>query len=178
MKNSKIFTLIITSAFMLAGCQPKALVTNNSTPPPSPTPPVVTTAESPSPSPTPTPSPSPTSSDISLDSPFTLKPGQTATFNSSTITFVSVENDSRCAQGVQCIWEGEGKLNLKIEGFKPTSDNITAYSITTIHNTLELGFGSGTSYVLELTDLAPYPKAGNPISADDYTATFKLTAGK
>lgn len=161
MKNNKVFLLALFSVILsLSGCQsqgPVATIPTNTT--------------------TKTEIPITPDTQISLDIPFTLEPGQTATFapNSSSVTFISVESDSRCPSDVQCVWAGEATVNLKIDGFKPTNDNIQAYSITTMDNKLNLGIGEGTSYILELSDLAPYPGSKTSIASADYQATFKLS---
>ena len=51
-----------------------------------------------------------------LNVPFTLAPGQTARIESEgmDIRFVNVTGDSRCPQGVECIWAGQVTCAMEI----------------------------------------------------------------
>src|SRR5512141_1108328 len=54
---------------------------------------------------------------ITLDTPFELGAGKTATLPSSdnvSITFVGVSEDSRCPSGVQCAWAGQAVVQIKV----------------------------------------------------------------
>ena len=104
--------------------------------------------------------------------PFTLKAGQKATFNDNelSISFASVSEDSRCATGVECIWEGQvtavfrvvvageavGDKSLTVRGGLPDSIDFNGYT-------------------LSISAVDPYPEHEVPIKAADYTATLTLT---
>jgi hypothetical protein len=103
--------------------------------------------------------------------PFTLKAGQKATFNNDelSISFSSVSEDSRCAIGVECIWEGQvtavfrvvvageaiGDKSLTVRGGQPDSVEFNGYT-------------------LSISAVDPYPKYQVPINAADYMAMLTL----
>jgi hypothetical protein len=62
------------------------------------------------------------SSDPTANELKTLKIGQSASFNGLTVTLKSVDSDSRCAEGVQCIQAGNvtGTLTLTLNGTPAT----------------------------------------------------------
>lgn len=45
---------------------------------------------------------------------FTLTPGKSVTVDGLQITFVAVGQDSRCPPDVQCIWEGDAEVRLRV----------------------------------------------------------------
>jgi hypothetical protein len=111
---------------------------------------------------------------VNFNQPFQLKPGETAVLNQFTVKFNQVESDSRCPQGVQCIWQGEAKLNMLDKGFLVTTDQPVPVEISTLNPKINLGGDAGVGYFLELEDLKPFPQAGNTIKPQDYETTFKI----
>ena len=108
----------------------------------------------------------------SLNSQFTLAPGQSARIDSETmeIRFIGVTEDSRCAAGVECFWAGEVSCAVEI-----THNNIKD-SIT-----LTDSAGSGTStgtdfqnYKITFT-VSPYPTAGKTIAKGDYRLSLTIS---
>ena len=89
--------------------------------------------------------------------------------NGPQIKFVELENDSRCATGVTCVWEGEAKVSIS---FKDANN-------TTTHTLTERG-SSETKETIRgyevLFSVNPYPKAGQVIAKEDYT--LKLSVSK
>ncbi|MEX0790408.1 MAG: hypothetical protein WD178_06485 [Actinomycetota bacterium] len=74
-----------------------------------------------SPAPTLTASPSPThfppaESGRSIGYPFTLQVGETVSIDGEnlTVTYTRLVEDSRCAEGVQCVWAGNGRIVLTL----------------------------------------------------------------
>src|SRR3989338_905091 len=62
--------------------------------------------------------PSPETVEATLDTPFTLSLSETMQIKIDdayglNLTFTSVENDSRCPIGTQCIWAGEATVQIK-----------------------------------------------------------------
>lgn len=55
-----------------------------------------------------------------LGEPFTLTPGNSVTVDGVQITFVGVGQDSRCPPDVQCIWEGDAEVRLRVEAEEVT----------------------------------------------------------
>lgn len=111
----------------------------------------------------------------SLDRPFTLAPGQSASITGAdlAVRFAEVTGDSRCPQGAECIWAGEVSCRLEI----------THQGVTDAKVLVEPG-SSGpaqTDYAgYRITfDIQPYPKLGNPIDKSDYrlTLTFSNNPG-
>ena len=99
----------------------------------------------------------------SLDSQFTLAPGQPARIASEAmeIKFISVTTDSRCPTGVECIQAGVVTCNIEI-----TKDNVKTQLFlgevgTMINNTPFQNY-TFTFHVL------PYPEAGKKIAKGDY----------
>ena len=91
--------------------------------------------------------------------------GQTVSISSEPvkIKFAEVINDSRCANGVECIWQGEVSCRLEI-----TYRN-TSYTkiITQPGLTADPSSADFNDYVLKFK-VQPYPKAGKSIKSGDY----------
>ena len=108
----------------------------------------------------------------SLDNETKLAIGQTAKISSEdlSIRLTDVTNDSRCAQGVTCIWAGEVKCQL----------SITLGTTTESYTFIVSGAGDKTGQVYQgyklVANVTPYPKQGVTISPDDYRMI--LTVGK
>lgn len=58
-----------------------------------------------------------------LDADLQLELGETGQSDGLTITFATVLGDSRCPEGVECIWAGEASVRLVIDG---TADSLLA----------------------------------------------------
>lgn len=96
----------------------------------------------------------------------TLGLGQTASFRGITITPVSLSEDSRCAQGVQCIQAGTVRVNVRA-----TYDNGASVS-----QIVRLGQAStfGT-FSVNLTAVEPAQRQNVTIRPEDYRFTFRVT---
>ncbi|HSR53973.1 MAG TPA: hypothetical protein VLV83_24355 [Acidobacteriota bacterium] len=84
------------------------------------------------------------------------------------LTFEEVLEDSRCPEGVDCVWAGQAVIRLMAE------EGGEARSLQ-----LKLRAGSpetaGTrvgAYLLQFIQLAPYPQADQKIPPTDYLATL------
>jgi hypothetical protein len=97
--------------------------------------------------------------------PNTSTSSKKVTINGVTITPLEVTEDSRCAEGLQCIWAGTVKLRANLS--KPSGNFETI---------LEVGkpVSTGTEDVT-LVAVSPYPKAGEKIAFKDYKFEFKVT---
>lgn len=87
------------------------------------------------------------------------------------VTFDSIEQDSRCAINARCVWGGVGIVNatiINVEGKKK------AIKLSTINyetfNTVETVFGKD----IELLDLQPKPIAGSGVKPNMGKALIKL----
>lgn len=100
-----------------------------------------------------------------------LKIGQQTelTSDGSKIRFVEVVEDSRCPEGVDCVWAGLARIKIEIED--PGAQT----------RTIELDTLEGTdkaihkNTVILFKNLAPYPKADSQIDPCEYIATLELS---
>jgi hypothetical protein len=95
----------------------------------------------------------------------TLRSGDTARFKDSSLTLLRVSEDSRCAEGVTCIWAGTLKATIH-----------TATDAGTNTEVIELGKSITTEgEMITLLAATPYPKAGTNILPNEYRLTFEVT---
>jgi len=112
------------------------------------------------------------STKASLDTQFTLSPGQTAriTSESMDIKFIGETHDSRCATGVECIRAGDVSCDIEI-----TKDG-TKNPITL---TDTAGSGTTEGYTFQnyqfLFSVSPYPEAGKTIAKSDYRLSLTVS---
>ena len=108
----------------------------------------------------------------SLNSQFTLAPGQNAHIDSESmnIKFISVTGDSRCANGVVCVWAGQVSCDVVI-----TKDG-TENSVTL---TDSAGSGHLDGYTFQnykiVFSVSPYPEAGKTIVKGDYRLSMTVS---
>ncbi len=78
------------------------------------------------------------------------------------ITFDRVIDDSRCPKGVECVWAGNGKVELTIHfsGEDPR--------IQEINTNLDPKEIQAAEYRIQLIDLQPYPVKNQEILPEDY----------
>jgi hypothetical protein len=94
-----------------------------------------------------------------------LRVGERAVFKDNSVTLLSVTEDSRCAEGVTCIWAGTLKaMILSVSGMGTSS------------RVIELGkFITTEGEMITFLSAEPYPKAGTTISPNEYRLTFEVT---
>lgn len=97
---------------------------------------------------------------------FTLVIGTTATFKDEPLQlrFVNVSSDSRCPEGVQCVWAGDAAVIVQ---FRDQPD-----TLHTMHEPSEVTRGA---YTVRMLQLDPYPKHGTPRDTAKYAARFVVT---
>ncbi|MDD5190436.1 MAG: hypothetical protein PHE50_05270 [Dehalococcoidales bacterium] len=107
----------------------------------------------------------------SLDKEFTLAIGQTANIAAEnlSIKLTDVTNDSRCPEGVTCIWAGEVDCVLQITANGVTESNILVVSGAggtqpTVYKTYNL-----------VANVSPYPKKDVTITKNDYRMTLTVS---
>jgi hypothetical protein len=85
------------------------------------------------------------------------------------VKFISVEEDSRCPQGTQCVWAGNAKVKVQLSFPKGISK-------TVVMNT-DLGPKGDQlgGWAINLTSLTPLPTKSAKMGAPRYTATFSIT---
>jgi hypothetical protein len=106
----------------------------------------------------------------SINQPFTVKAGTSATVGTERVVvlFERVLSDSRCPKDVQCIQAGEAVVRTRVtlRGQEPETVDL---STNPRANTAEVG-----TYVLELTALDPAPLVSRETHPGDFRATFLL----
>ncbi|QKD81133.1 hypothetical protein HPC62_02135 [Thermoleptolyngbya sichuanensis A183] len=108
---------------------------------------------------------------VQPDSPFQLPLAGTATLpNQQTLTFVRVEQDSRCPSDVTCVWPGQAEVIVTLsQPGQPAQD-----LLLTQRPGDEAAARSVNGLTVKLIDLLPYPTTG-PSSPADYTVTLLVT---
>ncbi|MDD4859637.1 MAG: hypothetical protein PHR56_05465 [Dehalococcoidales bacterium] len=108
---------------------------------------------------------------------FALSPGDSVVINSEglRIKFLEVTEDSRCPQGVTCIWAGQVSCLVEVGDTKKTEQ----LKLTQTGGTSEFSVQTYGSYDLHF-NVEPYPVAGQTIEKDDYQLVLIVgkTAGK
>lgn len=85
------------------------------------------------------------------------------------VNFQSVAEDSRCPEGVNCIWAGNGKIVLRVMKARRRPGTMM------LNTMLEPKQSSYQGYEIKLVKLDPYPKKDVRISKNDYVATLIVT---
>lgn len=107
----------------------------------------------------------------SLDSQFTLAPGQSARIASEgmDIKFIGETQDSRCPTGVDCFWAGQVICNVELT--KDGNKNLVTL-------TESAGSGLVTGYTFQnykiIFSVSPYPVAGKTIAKSDYRLSLTV----
>lgn len=102
-------------------------------------------------------------SSVILGRDFTLRPGESIRLAPrSLLVFVAVPEDSRCPPEVQCIWEGNAQLAMKLDD--------TRFAI---NSTVEPREAMVRGYRFQLVALTQRP-LGDTVTAH-YSATLKVT---
>ncbi len=99
----------------------------------------------------------------------TLAPGESRRVPESevVITFETVAEDSRCPTGVQCVWEGDAAVRLRVEGGETPA---ATYTLHTNHR-FEGEAAHGTIRI-RLVAVTPHPAVDAPVKAEDYRVTL------
>jgi hypothetical protein len=84
------------------------------------------------------------------------------------LSFVDVTEDSRCAIGVQCPWEGRATIRLVVGG-GPSGTNPNEWRELTIPGAATTDY---FGYTITLLELRPYPGESTPAA---YEATLLVT---
>jgi hypothetical protein len=112
---------------------------------------------------------------VAPDRPFSLAVGQSAELDEAAsgaplrITFVGVTNDSRCAEDVQCVWEGDARVALRLQSAAAEADTAAHTSGRFTPDPELAGFR------VSVEGLAPNTRTDRPIAASQYVATLRVT---
>ncbi len=82
------------------------------------------------------------------------------------LSFIKLEEDSRCPEGVDCIWAGNGKITMSVQKGKHKSVSFELNTTTEPKSFIYQG------HEITLVKLAPYPKANVEIKKSQYVATL------
>jgi hypothetical protein len=85
------------------------------------------------------------------------------------IRFLAVREDSRCPEGVQCIWAGNARIRLRLSGAKGRPATV---ELNTMTEPREIVYAK---YTIKLTNLAPRPVRDVKPKERDYVATFAVS---
>jgi len=105
---------------------------------------------------------------IRLGEEFVLRFGERAALPDTNVTLVfqDVTEDSRCPDGVLCVWEGNARILLGVN-----------QSTVALNTTLDPKKASVGRYVIRLNSLSPYPMIERRIQKKEYAAALVVTAG-
>jgi hypothetical protein len=106
--------------------------------------------------------------EASLNAEFNLRIGREALIKGQglTVSFTSVGEDSRCPQGVDCVWSGNAVAVVKL------SKGDGGFTTAELNTNLEPREKSYQQYEISLVALNPYPKKDSRIKKEDYIGTF------
>jgi hypothetical protein len=85
------------------------------------------------------------------------------------VTFAAVPEDSRCPEGVQCVWAGRAAVDLKMAAPGAKSAEVR---LTTERGSEEASYGR---YTVRLVSLEPHPRQNVPIRPAEYAATIVVS---
>ena len=109
---------------------------------------------------------SPTGPDAVVGTPFELKHGATASLpENARLRFDTVRNDSRCPIDAICISAGDATIAVTLM----RNGGSESHDLHTIPAQSQFSY---SKYVIELTELQPYPRSDRQARPEDYTATF------
>jgi hypothetical protein len=108
---------------------------------------------------------------IRLGQEFELKINQEAAIEGEglAVVFESVLEDSRCPEGVDCIWSGNAKIRIRSSKQKHAPASIE------LNTHIEPKSSSYLDYEIKLVALKPRPKADKPVQKNEYKATLIIT---
>ncbi len=111
---------------------------------------------------------------------FNIRVGSTTTVNAEyntklKLTFVGVENESRCPTGVECPAAGSAVLQMigQVTGQEPR--NFTFETDADTREDFPYNDGFYGNYTVNLVKLEPYPRADRTIAAEAYCATLNVS---
>ena len=112
--------------------------------------------------------------DFQLGQSFELPFGDTGncTCGGLSVAFADVLDDSRCPTSVVCFWEGQARVQLKVQ----IADGLDTVELIRRAGHEELGRDTLDNFVFELLEVSPYPVTTDPIDKEDYRIELKVSA--
>ncbi len=84
------------------------------------------------------------------------------------IRFVKLVEDSRCPEGVDCVWAGNGKISITVRKGKRKA---ASFELNTMTEPTSITF---QGYEIKLVKLDPYPKKDVQHKKGEYVATLMV----
>lgn len=108
-----------------------------------------------------------------LNNPFKLNINQTAIIGPENlrITFLNVTEDSRCPSDVQCVWEGQAKVQINV---LQDNKDIMTFNLTKRAGHDESSVLNIDGYSITLEKIDPYPVSTKKIENSDYSIVLKV----
>ena len=105
---------------------------------------------------------------VSLNQEFDLKIGQEVKIEGEDLKvgFSSVGADSRCPQGVTCVWAGNAKIGLRLQKGNNQSASVE------LNTGVDPRRNSYMGYEVRLAALRPHPKVNTTLNKKSYVATL------
>jgi hypothetical protein len=97
---------------------------------------------------------------------FRLREGESRRAAGALVRFIEVASDSRCPQGVTCVWEGDADVRLTVDGHPVTLHNAGA----------ERRRAAIDGRTIELVALAPQPEESSA-KRPGYEVELRVTEG-
>ena len=109
--------------------------------------------------------------DAALGQEFDIRVGQWVRIEGERlrVTFDRVAEDSRCPEGVQCVWAGNAKVVLKLSKGRR---RVSTLSLNTGTDPKQAAY---RGYEVKLVKLDPYPNQKRTIRRRDYVATVVVS---
>lgn len=85
-----------------------------------------------------------------------------------TVKFLSLIEDSRCAEGTNCVWAGNAQIKIEVS-------KQGAKEIFELNTNLKPKSVKFEGYTIELISLVPTPKENIRINRNGYVATFAVS---
>jgi hypothetical protein len=109
-----------------------------------------------------------------LDKPFEIRAGETAVIASEglKIRFREVKNDSRCAQGLSCVWAGDAETLLEVETDPKDRAEVGLHTHSQFATSASFG-----KYRIQLQELRPLAKREQAVNPREYVVTLLVSLG-
>jgi hypothetical protein len=102
---------------------------------------------------------------------FVLALGQSISYGALTVSFLEVSADSRCPADATCLQFVAGDATVVLEILNGGSSRRSELQV----NDPSKRHISQGGYLIELTQLSPYPLVSRPIARGDYRATIEIS---
>lgn len=109
--------------------------------------------------------------DAALDQEFEVRVGQWVSIEGERlrVSFSRVAEDSRCPEGVTCVWAGNAKVVLKLSKGRRRGSTLT------LNTGLDPKQAAFRGYEVRLVKLDRYPKEKRRMRSRDYVATLVVS---